>query len=576
MNLQLLHIIMEQPQLKKGLFKGHYGIEKENVRVTDDGLLALSKHPAVFGDKLYNPYFYNDFSESQVELITPVFDNLPDAYHFLSTINDLFMNNIGDELLWPQSAPPILPEEALIPIADFGKSEIGIERRRYREVLAKRYGKKKQMISGIHYNYSFDSDFIDDLYAKSKTEKSFIDFKNSLYLKISRNFIKYAWLPTYLFGASPATDSTYMKCCVEHMAFTSKGDPYFEYATSIRNGVCGYRNNNNYIISYDSVNQYIEELQALIGTGKIQNEKEYYSPIRLKTHSSDNFMRTLKEEGITYIEIRLLDIDPFDYNGISLDTMRFMHLFLLFLLFKEEDCFGEELHQISLDNYEMVAGKGRTPNLEIKKHMNESIKLSTWGSELLIELKEMMEAFGFLDAEDHIFLNQYINEFLDPSISKSAKILKGVKADGYTDWHLNLSRQHLAYSKVKPYILKGCETLELSTQILIKDAIKRGIKVEILDEVENFIMLRKDNHVEYIKQATKTSLDTYNSFLIMENKVVTKEILDRAGISVPKGGVYSSMDEAMDAYDSYAKKAFVIKPKSTNFGIGITIFKNGA
>jgi len=576
MNLEILKLIQSDSRLKHGLFKGHYGLEKENIRVTEDGHLALTKHPSVFGDKLYNPYFYNDFSESQVELITPVFDNLKDCYHFLSTINELFMNNIGEELLWPQSAPPILPEDKLIPIADFGESEVGLERKHYREVLAKRYGKKKQMISGIHFNFSLDPDFLQDLYKTSKTEASFIDFKNGLYLKICRNFIKYAWLPTYLFGASPATDSTYMEACVEHMKYTSKGDPYFEFATSIRNGVCGYRNHNNYIISYDSVDRYIGELQDLIHTGNIQNEKEYYSPIRLKTHSSDDFMTTLKEEGIMYIEIRLLDIDPFDQNGISLDTMEFMHLFLLFLLFKEEDCFGDELHQISLNNYELVAGKGRTPGLLLEQHINEHIRLSEWGIGLLEELEVMMDSFGFLDAKDHELINRYIIEMGDPSLTKSAKVLSGIKEKGFINWHLQLSKTHFENSKDKPYILKGCEILELSTQILIKDAIKRGIKVELLDQEENFIMLRKDDHVEYIKQATKTSLDTYNSFLIMENKVVTKEILDRAGIRVPKGGVYSEIQSAIDAYDIYATSAFVIKPKSTNFGIGITIFKNGA
>jgi glutamate--cysteine ligase len=75
-------------------------------------------------------------------------------------------------------------------------------------------------------------------------------------------------------------------------------------------------------------------------------------------------------------------------------------------------------------------------------------------------------------------------------------------------------------------------------------------------------------------QATKTSLDSYVSVLMMENKVVTKKVLERAGISVPGGYEYTSPEAGMADYRMYAGKPVVIKPKSTNFGLGITILKH--
>jgi glutamate--cysteine ligase len=117
--------------------------------------------------------------------------------------------------------------------------------------------------------------------------------------------------------------------------------------------------------------------------------------------------------------------------------------------------------------------------------------------------------------------------------------------------------------------------LELSTQLLLKAAVKRGIKFEILDREENFILLQKGVHTEYVKQATKTSLDSYSTVLIMENKVVTKKVLERQGIRVPAGQVYSDLDTAMGDYEMYRDQPIVIKPKSTNFGLGITIFSGG-
>lgn len=38
------------------LREGCFGLEKENVRVNQDGTLALTPHPAVFGDKGKHPY----------------------------------------------------------------------------------------------------------------------------------------------------------------------------------------------------------------------------------------------------------------------------------------------------------------------------------------------------------------------------------------------------------------------------------------------------------------------------------------------------------------------------------------
>ena len=60
------------------LLSGNYGIEREALRVDYNGLLAQSKHPEVFGDKNVNPYITTDFSESQIEVITPVFNNVED------------------------------------------------------------------------------------------------------------------------------------------------------------------------------------------------------------------------------------------------------------------------------------------------------------------------------------------------------------------------------------------------------------------------------------------------------------------------------------------------------------------
>lgn len=117
--------------------------------------------------------------------------------------------------------------------------------------------------------------------------------------------------------------------------------------------------------------------------------------------------------------------------------------------------------------------------------------------------------------------------------------------------------------------------MELSTQAVIEDAIKNGIKVTVIDENYQFIRLENKGRVEYVKNGNMTSKDSYISPLIMENKVVTKKVLDEKGFRVPKGYEVSSLEEALQKFNYIKNKPIVIKPKSTNFGLGITIFKNG-
>jgi glutamate--cysteine ligase len=112
-----------------------------------------------------------------------------------------------------------------------------------------------------------------------------------------------------------------------------------------------------------------------------------------------------------------------------------------------------------------------------------------------------------------------------------------------------------------------------SFQLLLKEAVRRGIDFEILDRKENFVRLTKDGRNEYVMQATRTSLDNYSSVLMMENKLVTKKVLKEHKIRVPGGGHYTKAEEALLDFSLFEICPIVVKPKSTNFGIGITILK---
>ena len=101
------------------LLKGNCGIEREMLRVDKNGYLSFTDHPGIFGDKVLNPYITTDFSESQVEIITPALDKIEETYSFSKALYDIVALEIGDEILWPQSMPCFIPEDDEIPVAKY-------------------------------------------------------------------------------------------------------------------------------------------------------------------------------------------------------------------------------------------------------------------------------------------------------------------------------------------------------------------------------------------------------------------------------------------------------------------------
>ena len=198
------------------IFAGSFGIEWESLRAKGEGELSLTPHPAIFGDKLTNPVVTTDFSESQIEIITPTFNTLDEAFDTFSLLADLVNSSLPeDEYLWFQSIPCILPYWDKIPIAQY--TEEGEDSQKYREELAKKYGVKKQMISGVHFNFSFTDEFLEKLYEIEEYDAPFQEFKNEVYLKITRNYIRYCWLIIYLTGCSIGSHNTFSNDCIHLM-----------------------------------------------------------------------------------------------------------------------------------------------------------------------------------------------------------------------------------------------------------------------------------------------------------------------------------------------------------------------
>ena len=522
------------------------GLEKEGQRVLPDGQISKTDHPKVFGIRHEQPYIQTDFAESQVELITTPEKSEKDVLRVLNAIHEVFLKNIPeDEYIWPLSIPAILPNEEEIRVAQFEKKS-DVE---YREYLVKKYGKYKQMVSGIHYNFQLDDNFMKEI--SMITKKDLVSTKNEVYLKLARQFIRYQWLLIYLYGASPLAEDKYF----------INGVKPSDFVRSLRTSRFGYVNEEDIKVSYSSLEKYIEDITGYVQNGKLIAEKEFYSSVRFR--GADTIVKFPKQ-GIKYIEFRLFDLNPFAPFGILEKDIRFIHLFIKTLVWLEE-VDKNTSESLGYEYSEKVA----------LSHPFSKVMYEDEGIWLLNKMKKLVAELGLYESDIDL-INEKIDELQNPELTIGARLLREYKKENsILNVGLNLAKQYKEYAIREYYSLSAYSNMELSTQAVIEDAIKSGLKVSIIDENDQFIRLESKEHVEYVKNGNMTSKDSYISPLIMENKVVTKKVLAEKGFRVPKGYEVSSIEEALQKFNYIKNKPIVIKPKSTNFGLGITIFKNG-
>lgn len=403
-------------QNRTSLVKGLHGLEKESLRIDANGHLAMTPHPKAIGNSLTDPHITTDFSESQVEFITPPFPKPEQTVAFLEKLHRFTLPRIGDEMLWPFSMPGHLPNVEDIPIAYYGESKEAKQKEIYRRGLALRYGKYMQTISGVHHNFSFSPKLWDVLMKLSGTKLKKQAFMNEGYLHIVRNFIRYRWLLVYLFGASPFHDPTY-KCRLLN--------PDRSEAVSLRSSRCGYSNPAKIDVDYNSFDKHLKSLikatktphpaytklglkkdgsrlrpdvgfskadeQIQLNDHILQIGNEYYFSIRLKPATPvKDLLGSLRKNGVAYIEVRIFDLNPFEPTGVTVDQLYFSQLFLLYCLFKTSPPVDQKVLDEGTENQQMVALKGRNPSLQIQQN-GRKIKMLTWAEELLTEMKPLAQ-----------------------------------------------------------------------------------------------------------------------------------------------------------------------------------------
>ncbi len=419
------------------ILEGSFGIEWESLRAKGDGELSLTPHPEIFGDKFTNPLITTDFSESQIEIITPTFNTIDEAFDTFSILADLVNSSLPeDEYLWFQSIPCILPYWDQIPIAQY--PEEGKSSQKYREDLAKKYGVKKQMISGVHFNFSFSENFLKKIYEFIDTDVSFKEFRNQVYLRIARNYLRHCWLIIYLTGCSIGSHKTFSNDCIHLMdAKDDYGSYYSTKGPSFRNASCGYKNLKDLYPSYNSVEEFTRDVRTFIDNGDLSEAKELYTQIRLKPKDPQDLLNSLEKDGIEYIEIRTLDINPFYQCGLVRHDMTFLHLFLIYSLIKDETDYADWQKEAKI-NEENTAELAYTESMRLIRDGQE-VTLKEWASEIINEMYGMCEVLGFDEFNTLKLMHDRVS---NPDLTYGKRLLKLIKENGYINTHIALSKNN--------------------------------------------------------------------------------------------------------------------------------------
>jgi glutamate--cysteine ligase len=457
---------------------GLRGLEKESLRVGPDGRLSSAPHSRAFGSALTHPWITTDYSEALLEFVTPPRASNEETLAFLADLHAFVVREGGDEVLWPASMPCIVTSDDAVPIAQYGPSNEGRLRTIYRSGLGVRYGRAMQAIAGTHFNYSLPPDFWPAFRDREGSSVAGREFKSECLMRLVRNYRRCGWILTYLYGASPAFSKSFRPQGHPRLESLNGDTWYAPFSTSLRVSDMGYRNSTQarFSVGVNSLAEYVDGLAAALtavdpryaaigvvvdgeyrqlNANVLQLENEYYSSIRPKpAGKSPRLIAALRDKGVEYVEVRTLDLNPFEPVGVSLEQMRFVETLLLFCLLDESPPITPE-EQAEIDQRELaVAWEGRRPGLRLPRQ-GASMPLRSSALSILDALAMIAPLLDDRRAVHGRAIEAAREAVLDPALTLSARVLDELETGqrSFFDWASELAgrqRAHFLKSELAP------------------------------------------------------------------------------------------------------------------------------
>ena len=481
--------VLSSPEYLSSLTGISRGIEREALRVVKEGRLSDAPHRTELGSALTHPYITTDYSETLLEFITPVSQSAELTLNQLKDIQKFTYEHIEGELLWPLSMPCFVDDDDKIPLAQYGSSNIGTMKTVYRQGLKNRYGSMMQVISGIHFNFSFSMDFWRTLQKIEGDSRELQTFISERYFALVRNYKRLCWLIPYLYGSSPVICGSFLQNKPHKLPFerSDSGYLYLPHATSLRMSDLGYTNSaqSSLNICYNNLDSYVRGVKEAISLSSddfdkigvkvdgqyrqlnanvLQIENELYAPIRPKrvAESGEKPSQALASRGVEYIEVRALDINPFVETGISLEQVHFLDIFITYCALAPSAEMDAQLQSTYERNMDEVVVRGRDPQLTLKDG-DECRTIKHWGNELFEGFEQVA---GLLDKayQTGVYQQAVTHECAkinDSELTPSAKMIDLVVKQGkkLTDLALNHAEQYRENQLAQPYHYYSAEQL---------------------------------------------------------------------------------------------------------------------
>ncbi len=407
------------------------GLEKESLRVGENGKISQLDHPSVLGSALCHTAITTDFSESLLEMVTPPCGSSSAALDYLTGIHQFVAARLPvGERLWNTSMPCIVQGEQSIRIGEYGHAHSATMKHAYRRGLGLRYGRMMQAIAGIHYNFSMPDAFWLRWAELQGLDANNVDaLRTAGYFHMTRGWMRIAWVVPYLFGASPAVCESFLGDEPDDsgLEVLKKHTRYARYGTSLRMGNIGYRYREDsgvdLTVCHRSFASYMNDLHGHVtsehpayaqqgvldkegkyqqlNANRLQIENEFYSSIRPKQIPEGDQMPLLamRERGIRYLELRSIDINPFEPTGLTTEQLAFLEVLMVFTSLMDPSPQDSEAIVRAKHNIETVAHRGREPGLQLQVAEGE-IALKEWGLQLIDALEPIGQWFDQQNGTD--------------------------------------------------------------------------------------------------------------------------------------------------------------------------------
>ena len=463
--MESIEAIIQQQQLAGKLFGGFFGLEVEQHRVLTNGKLSRHPYPAAFSSRRYNPYLKTDFCDNMFELAAPPVQGATAAVQNLKYLQQIVNDHLAvDERIWPLSIMAPLSADDLAFATTFNTRQWMAD---YHDYLGAKYGIARELMAGVHVNFSLHRDLIAVLFAASG-QSDLAAFKNHLYFRLAQGFVAHRWLFTYLFGASPVLANP-LKGMPDNLAFPVR---------SLRSSDFGYTNFPSETITYSSLGAQLDQLKRFVAEGKFYSLHE---PVRLKSRGAN--LDDLIAHGTERLEFRAFDLDPLSRAGISNDTLNFLEVFLAYWLVADQEA-------------DLTEADEKNQAVALQHPHQEFDWTKERGLALLEDLDAFVAKYG-APKEYQAALLFARRRLEDPRLTIGGQLIDKADPDGgLLSYGLKIANSHHDWYKSMAYPLQPTiATYPAPAQELIKAAIELGIKAKVTQN--SFALILGDHQEQY-------------------------------------------------------------------------------